>query len=355
MPLPRSLLPFRCKGRFGSGKLSGDGAIDTVRMCLSGLFKRARFDPVFAQSMTSIPDVATFSLQYEALEPLITWIGHATFLIRVAGMTILTDPMFTSPSFLFPRLVPPGIPLEALPPIDLVLISHNHFDHLEVSSLKYLAKKYPTMRVCAPVGDHRWLSKSRVGEVSAWTWWESRLMKSRQGSGALTLTFLPSEHWSRRGLMDHNCGLWGSWLIETPGQAIYFAGDTAYGEHFAEIKKQCSVIDTAILPIAPSEPKDRVSDVHVSAEEAGQAFVDLGAHTFIPCHWGTFRFGDEAPTESLRRLKNWWAQRSVEGVLLPLKMGESWRGSLRSVAAMHVRPFVQDVLSVQEESASFQI
>lgn len=249
----------------------------------------------------------------KALNPLITWVGHSTFLIQLAGINILVDPIFGKLPF-FKRILPPGITLKNLPKIDYVLISHNHPDHFDYQTIKYLIKNHKP-RFFVPLGDRKWFLKRGCDNAIEFNWWDeqsastlsiSELNSKLEGNNKVSFTFLPSFHWSQRGLFDFNKSLWGSWLINFNGYKIYFAGDTAYAQHFKAISKVLGPIDVALLPIGPCEPQEATRWAHVNAEEAGQAFLDLKARHFIPMHWGTFNFGQDQFEHPLARLRMWW-------------------------------------------------
>ncbi len=250
--------------------------------------------------------------------PVITWIGHSTFLITLNGVTILTDPVFGNLSFLFPRLSPAGLTLKQLPHIDVILISHNHPDHMDAPSLKSLEQKFSST-VLVPQGNKPWFDRRGFKHVHEFMWWDTlKIQPSRPYAGEVSLTFLPAVHWSQRNLFDRNRTLWGSWMIQAPHAAssspysIYFAGDTAYGKHFSAISQEYHSIHVALIPIAPCEPSSWMRHSHVSAEEAGQAFLDLKARQFIPMHWGTYWLGIENPWSPVDRLFEWWYQNATE-------------------------------------------
>ena len=206
-------------------------------------------------------------LQLRSQEPRITWIGHATFLIQVGGFNILTDPLFNNPSVLFRRIMPPGIPLKQLPPIDAVIISHNHPDHMSAACLKYIKKFNPTVLVPAKLG--RWFSRRGFGKIIEHQWWQSTALPLPAGD-TMQFDFLPAWHWSQRGLFDRNKTLWGSWLINYNGHKIYFGGDSSYAGHFKEIGQEHANIHTALLPVGPCEPKKWMEHVHMNADKAVQ-------------------------------------------------------------------------------------
>lgn len=235
-------------------------------------------------------------------ELVVTWVGHATVLIQVAGINILTDPIFGNSSILFPRIIKPGITLEQLPPIDLVLISHNHLDHMEGSCLKFLAKKFPGVIYLVPQGNKSWFDKRSIAEVTEAAWWQTYTFNE----GACVCTFLPAVHWTQRSMFDRNKSLWGSWMIEVGERCIYFGGDTAYGQHFEAIAAEFPSIDVAILPIGPCEPRNAMKHAHMDSYEALQAFKILQAKHFFPIHWGTFHFGNESAYLPIDRLTKQW-------------------------------------------------
>lgn len=234
-------------------------------------------------------------------ELVITWIGHATVLIQVAGINILTDPIFGDSTILFPRIIKPGILFDKLPPIDLVLISHNHMDHMNTSSVCALAR-HKHARFLVPHGDKAWFDKRNITSVEEFLWWESRTI----GDTPVSCTFLPAVHWTQRRAFDRNRSLWGSWMIQAGSQSIYFAGDTAYGNHFQTIATEFPAIDVAILPIGPCEPREFMKHAHMDSQEAIQAFQVLNAQHFIPIHWGTFHFGHEPAHLPIDRLTGQW-------------------------------------------------
>jgi L-ascorbate metabolism protein UlaG (beta-lactamase superfamily) len=245
-----------------------------------------------------------------------TWIGHSTFLLEFSTINILTDPVFGDITLFFKRLQKPGLTLEALPKIDVVVISHNHRDHMDKFSLQAIARFFPNCVFYVPKGDRHWLNSWGIERVYEMNWYDCQaVMKGR-------VTFLPAVHWSQRSLFDFNRSLWGSWMIEVDGYSIYFAGDTAYGDHFAAIGREYTAIDYALMPIGPCEPKVWMQKSHISAEDAGKAFLELGAQAFIPMHWGTFTFGLDNPLLPIERIISWWqAAQPVQQLFTP-KIGQ---------------------------------
>lgn len=240
--------------------------------------------------------------------PRITWLGHATFLIQIGGINILTDPIFGGLSFLFPRILPNTIAVDNLPRIDVILISHNHRDHMDKDSLLSLKKNNKDMQILVPWGDKAWFDARNFTQVSEYMWWEDHAVRSQMmRDSVVNFTFLPAWHWSQRGLFDKNKSLWGSWMIECNGHQIYFAGDTAYSPHFAAIARKFTSINVALMPIGPCEPRPWMRRSHVDANQACQAFIDLNAQNFIPMHWGTFAFGEDHFGLPIDRLKQAWS------------------------------------------------
>lgn len=259
-------------------------------------------------------------------EPKITWIGHSTFLIQIAGKNIITDPIFGSLSFVFRRLVPSVIKVSDLPPIDYILVSHNHFDHMDSKSLQDIKLRFPSVKVLVPMGDKQWFDKHDFADVCELMWWDEIVDPIIKD---LKITFLPANHWSQRTLFDKNKSLWGSWMIQIATFKIYFAGDTSWGNHFAQIGDEFKDIDIACMPIAPGEPRDWMKETHINAREAVQAFIKLRAKTFVPMHWGTFHLGFDDFYTPIKLLKSSWQEFKHElehKDLKILKFGEMMQG-----------------------------
>jgi len=247
-------------------------------------------------------------VQFKPLAPgrcRIVWLGHATFLLQFgvadrAPICVLTDPIFDQATILFKRACPVGIAPEQLPTIDYVLLSHNHRDHWDESSIRRIVVRNPSVKFLVPLGDAAWFAQHGITAVRELTWWES------VADVGITFTFLPAYHWSGRGLTDYNRSLWGSFLIQAAGHTIFFGGDTAYGNHFANIAHHTPAIDIALLPIGPCDPGQYMRSSHISQEWVVRAFLELGAKTLIPMHWGTFFFGVDMVYTPLHRLKAAW-------------------------------------------------
>jgi L-ascorbate metabolism protein UlaG (beta-lactamase superfamily) len=231
------------------------------------------------------------------------WIGHSTFLIKKEGLTILTDPIFSdraSPfGFIGPkRLIPPAINISALPKIDVITVSHNHYDHLDISSLRKLSKLFPEALFFVPNGDKRLLNKNNIKNVHEFDWWNSFKVKNFE------FTFTPVQHWSKRGLFDRNRSLWGGWHIKHDDYSIFHAGDTGYSNDFVQTRLRLGAPKYAFIPIGAYDPEWFMSDSHVNPEEAVQIMLDLEAEKGFGMHWATFTLTDENTIEPKIRLEN---------------------------------------------------
>lgn len=214
----------------------------------------------------------------------VTWVGHATFLIQVDGVNILTDPTFSrraSPvQFAGPeRIVPPGIPIEKLPKIDLVLLSHNHYDHLDADTVENLGND-PFYLV--PLGNGGWFTDRGIDNLSEMDWWQQISVLG------LKVNFVPAQHFSGRGLFDYNRSLWGGYVVETSKGNLYFAGDTGYSPDFREIGQSYGPMKLSFLPIGAYLPRWKNYFVHVNPKESLLVHRDVKSQHSIAMHWGTF-------------------------------------------------------------------
>lgn len=247
-----------------------------------------------------------------------TWIGHATVLIQISGLNILTDPNFSSSLGIYNniRKVPPGLALGDLPPIDAVIISHNHYDHLDRNTILKLS---PTILYLVPKGLKPFFTDLGRERCEEFDWGQ------KKDIGGAAIYFLPSQHWSRRGLTDKNKTLWGSWLIQAGETKIFFAGDTSYFTGFTRIGEFFPGIAVAILPIGAYEPRWFMKEQHMNPEEALQAFRDLKARMLIPIHWGTYKMTDEPLDEPPRRLLKGAGDAGIsQDRIRVLKIGETF-------------------------------
>lgn len=241
----------------------------------------------------------------------ITWIGHASALIQYGGVNLLTDPVFSdraSPlSFFGPkRKAPPGIALADLPDIDAVLISHNHYDHLDTSSVDALAKRKQRrpLRFYVPLGLKEWFTRRGIGDVQELDWWQTEKSLAKGGDDApVCITAVPAQHFSRRGLFDGNKSLWSGWTAQIDGATVYFSGDTGYSPDFKEIGGRFRSIDAALIGAGAYAPRDILAHMHVTPEEAVQIGKDIRADNVFPVHWGTFHLTAEPMDEPMRRFR----------------------------------------------------
>jgi L-ascorbate metabolism protein UlaG (beta-lactamase superfamily) len=265
-----------------------------------------------------IPVTVSASLPtVDADQAAVTWVGHATFVLEIGGLTVLTDPVFSRriPG-VRPRITPPGVPWEALPRIDAVAISHNHYDHLDAPTISRLSRDTPIL-VPAMLGS--WFRRRSFRDVTELDWFESRTI------GPVRFDFVPAHHWSRRGLYDTCRTLWGGWVLTVQGgPKIYFAGDTGYGSRFAEIAQRHPAIDLALMPVGAYEPNWFMRNVHMNPDEAVRACDDVGARRMATMHWGTFVLSAEpllAPVEEAT--KAWAAAGRPREDLWDMAIGES--------------------------------
>jgi L-ascorbate metabolism protein UlaG (beta-lactamase superfamily) len=232
----------------------------------------------------------------------VTFVGHASVLARLGDTTLLTDPHFSTHAGAFgrlgaPRVRPPGIPPEALPPISVVFVSHDHYDHLDVPSLRWLdAHREPLFVTCLGVRDR--LRREGLRRVVELDWWETLTVHD------VTVTVTPAQHWSKRGAFDEFTTLWGGCFVrQRDGASLYFAGDSGYAPCFADVRERLGAPDVALLPIGAYEPRWIMQDNHMNPDEAVRAHLDLGAGASVAIHHAFFRLGDEGFDEPIRDLE----------------------------------------------------
>lgn len=292
-------------------ELKGLGALLSWRIAAA----REGLPPAPREPIPSVaPDLAFVAANARAgaaMQPALTWIGHATMLVQSGGLNVLTDPMFSeraSPfSFIGPkRQQPPGIALAALPHIDLVLVSHNHYDHLDDPSVRDLAAQPggPPLFV-VPLGLKAWLAERGITNVVELDWWQSHRL------GQVEVVLTPAQHWSGRGLDDRMATLWGGYAVFAPDLQWFFSGDTGYSKDFADIRARFAArqrpqdgggFDVALIAVGAYEPRWFMSTQHLNPAEAVRVHRDLGARRSVGVHWGTFAMTDEALDEPPRAL-----------------------------------------------------
>ena len=235
-------------------------------------------------------------------KPTVTWVGHATMLVQMDHMTFLTDPIWSdtpSPvSFAGPqRFVSPVVAMADLPSIDFVVISHNHYDHLDLPTLVALAKRNTNTRFFVPLENAELLRENGIENVQELDWGDSAEY------GSVRVHCMPAQHWSKRGLNDDRKALWSSWAVVGPERRFFFAGDTGYFDGFSKIAEAVGPFDLAALPIGAYEPSAMMRASHLNPEEAIQAAIDLEARRAVAMHYGTFDLSDEPLDEPPRRFR----------------------------------------------------
>jgi len=241
----------------------------------------------------------------------VTWLGHSTVLVRTPAATVLTDPVWAervSPfSFLGPkRWVPAPVALEALPRLDLVLLSHNHYDHLDQAAVRRLAELQPDAPWVTPLGLSVTLRSWGVKEAIELDWWDVHR------AGAIEIGCAPAMHFSARGFRDRNRTLWCGWGIKLGERRAFFAGDTGYHPEFPRIRERFGPFDLLLLPVGAYEPRWFMRPVHMNPEEAVRAYRDLVSDpakspgVMVPIHWGTYKLTDEPMDEPPGRTRQAW-------------------------------------------------
>ena len=231
----------------------------------------------------------------------LTFVNHSTTLIQMDGVNILTDPVWSRrvspvPFAGPPRHRPPGIHFGDLPPIDLVLVSHNHYDHLDVATLRALQRRHRP-RIVTALGNARLMARHGIAGAHDLDWWQAAPV------GELIVTCVPARHFSARGLSDRNRNLWSGFVVSGPSGHVYFAGDTGWGAHFESIGARFDPIRLALLPIGSYMPRWFMQPAHIDPAQAVGAHHALGARTSVPVHYGTFALGDDGEDEPVSELR----------------------------------------------------
>lgn len=259
----------------------------------------------------------------------ITWVGHSSFLLQIGGLNLLLDPIWSrraSPfqSFGPSRRVPPAIDFDSLPPIDAVVLSHDHYDHLDARTVKRLIRRYPAIVWFTPLGVGRFLRTRGARDARECDWWDESAV------GSLRLTCVPAQHFSGRRLDNRNATLWCGWTIRSDHHSVLFAGDTALHPEFPAIASRCGPFDAAILPIGAYEPRWFMGAVHMNPEDSIAAIQHLLEKqrgrklVLIGAHWGTFKLTDEPFDEPpVRTRAAWRGARLPEDDLWVMRHGET--------------------------------
>ena len=271
-----------------------------------------------------------FPVEFSTKEKLSTfsesviWIGQSTILLNHKGLTVLTDPQFSnraSPLFFAgpKRVTPTPFKIEDLPDIDVVLISHNHYDHLDRASIKDLLKHQPSIKFMVPLGLAQTLHKWGDVDVTELDWWQTVEFREVQ------IQPTPVKHWSSRSLFDRNKSLWAGWMMKWDDFSFYFAGDSGYSGDFKETAKRLGSPTLAAIPIGAYEPRDFMKAAHMNPEEAVKAFDDLKAEYGIAVHWGTFKLTTEQMDEPPERLIQSLTDQQISSEKFRVLMhGENW-------------------------------
>lgn len=229
------------------------------------------------------------------------WLGHASLLLRLNGRYILTDPVFSSRASPLPfagpqRKTPSVMSVAALPPLDALVISHNHYDHLDNATVRQLLKRFPQLTIFVPLGLGDWCRRRGAKHVVELDWWQSYVFEG------LTFTAVPAQHWSMRSLWDRNRSLWCGWVMEGKHQRFWFSGDTGYTPELLTIAQRLGKLDTVAIPVGAYAPRWFMSTNHMDPQSAVALWQQLGMPKAIPVHWGVFELADESLDEPVFEL-----------------------------------------------------
>lgn len=292
------------------------GLGDVLRWMRERRFQTRVPTPTRGTFPVAIPSIA--SPRAAPSERRATWIGHSTVLMQIGGLNVLTDPVWSeraSPlQWIGPRRVmPPGLSLDALPPLDVVLLSHSHYDHLDKPTIERLAREHDAATFVVPLGLGAIVRMWGARNITELDWWQQQSVKGLQ------ITATPARHFSARGLGDRNKTLWCGYAVESGGHRAYFAGDTAYHPDFGSIGARCGPFGFVMIPIGAYDPRWFMHIVHMDPEEAIHAYEDLTAPArgeplplMLGIHWGTFRLTDEPMDEPPRRALESWRRRGLD-------------------------------------------
>ncbi|HEX5270560.1 MAG TPA: MBL fold metallo-hydrolase [Gemmataceae bacterium] len=259
--------------------------------------------------------------QVDGAELRVTFVGHSTVLLQTAGRNVLTDPIWSERASPFSwagprRHRPPGLRFEDLPPIDLVLLSHNHYDHLDLATLRRLRRDHAP-RFVVPLGVGPYLAEFDVGPVTEMDWWQDEPLPD-----GMAVACVPAQHFSGRGLRDGDATLWCGYVLRGPAGVVYYAGDTGFGPHFEQIAARFGAPRLALLPIGGFLPAWFMGPVHISPEEAVRVHRVLGARTSVAIHFGTFALADDGEAAPIEGLRAALARLGGAGDFWALELGE---------------------------------
>lgn len=251
----------------------------------------------------------------------IVWLGHATFFIRINGVSMITDPVFGNPSAFLKRKVPMPFDPKMIKNLDYVLLSHDHRDHLDVKSINMVHANNPTAPILTGLKMDEWLNKMLKKPSCQMAGWYQQY---ETDTNKIKIYFMPARHWSRRGLTDTNKHLWGSFVIEANGKRIFFSGDTGYGSHLKEIGEIFGKIDVCIIGVGAYKPEWFMGNNHISPTDAIKAVNEMNANMFIPMHFGTFDLSDEPIGEPQKVLESASKTGQIKAKLNVLTVGKSF-------------------------------
>ena len=285
-----------------------------------------RPDPPASSFVRVVP---AFAIRAKEDEIVVTWIGHSSFLLQIGSVNVLLDPIWSmraSPvSFAGPRRhTAPGVEFDSLPPIDLVLLSHDHYDHLDVATVRRIVARHPLAEWITPLGVGSWLRKRGATVFAELDWWQS--VRTHD----LDVTCTPAQHFSGRRPDNRDSTLWCGWTIRAGDRAVFFAGDTGRHPEFGAITRQLGPFDAAFLPIGAYDPRWFMQPVHMAPDEAVSAYVDVADCNagrkcrFIAMHWGTFKLTDEPLDEPPALTHVEWEKAGLDPEMLwVMKHGET--------------------------------
>jgi N-acyl-phosphatidylethanolamine-hydrolysing phospholipase D len=310
----------------GNGRFRNDEPLDRGGISVTAPFLLRRFVG-FWRERTGAPasianDGAFLRENARHSEPTVTWIGHATVLVQMDHVTFLTDPIWSAKpfpvSFMGPkRFAAPPLALADLPPIHFVLISHNHYDHLDLPTLRTLS--VAGTRFLVPLGVGALLRDAGIGPIDELDWWDTRELDG------ISIHCVPARHWSGRTLSDDSATLWAGWVALGKSRRFYFAGDSGYFAGFSEIGRRLGPFGLAALPIGAYDPPAMMRAVHLDPEEALQAGLDVQAERLLGIHYGTFDLTDEPLDEPPRRFRAAAVRRGMAERVWTPALGETLR------------------------------
>ena len=290
------------------------GFKDIIRWMMSGE-RRPKWNP--RPSSVILERIVDYDITGQAKT---YFINHSSFLIQTQGINFLTDPIYSEYASPFQwagpkRMCPPGVDISALPRIDYILLSHNHYDHLDLQTLLKIREKFDPVIVC-PLGVDQFLKRKGFTRLQVLDWWESADLED------FTVSAVPAQHFSARGMFDRDRTLWCGYVLEVSNLKIYYVGDTGYGNIFKKIGEQYGPMDLSIIPIGAYRPRWFMSPIHCDPSQALRIHHDVNSRMSIPCHFGTFPLAMDGQTEPLDELTSLSEYKEIQKQFVVLKEGE---------------------------------